>query len=537
MAVIFQSDKITQIQKRVEGNLLDSMEFQNFKGNIPIPLGISESGEIIIRDFSSIPHILISGYTGSGKTAFVKTLLSVITTNKLPDDVKLAIYDTKMIDYKPFDGLNHLLFPIVSDIEKTARILEYLELEAKNRLEMISQAGCRDYKAYNEVNSKEKRLPEIIFVLDDFGSLYLDKYLTNVLLNILRNGRITGIHVIIVTSISAFSKSLYKEVLSLIPCRICFRVSSRAESRIMLEQSGAEYLCVPGEMIYKFQNDYYKCQSAYASHENIKSSMFTQRLNSNRMLLLQSAAQSLFKDLIPKGLNPSAFFHHLNDELMEDSNDEFLEDAARMIIKKQKASVGMLQREFRIGFNRAARIMDCLADYGIVGPEEGTKPRKILMNLEELEAFLHNTGMNMQQNDRTKDTITNKDPDAEHQVTLRNYKEFNIGENTLSISDNKIHYYKNIMTRLGWGHLSPSFPGSIIRGIVYKKPTLQESGFFTFKFDPDIKFDIERPDLLSIDSSNISDAIKIEFGPDLTSTICSFIKQIQEDTHVPLITL
>lgn len=536
MAVAFHDNIGVQIQNESEGNLLESEEYLSANGKINVPLGATETGELIVRDLSTIPHILVCGFTGTGKTAFVKTLISVILTNQSPLDVKMVIYDTKRVDYSQFSNAPHMLCPIISEHDKAVSMIKYLADESRKRFDLFANNGCKDYERYNDLQTDaSKKLPEIFVVLDDFAFLQLNRSEAYDFLNVLRNGRIAGIHAIVISSMAS-TKTLQKELISIIPCRICFRLSTRAESRTILEQSGAEELFVPGEMIYKFQNEYYKCQSAYATYENIDNVM----RGINRAI---ASVSSL-------GIEASMLFADLGVETGDaHSNagvryDDLISDAAEEIINSRKASIGLLQRKFKIGFNRAAHIMDQLEEVGVVGPEMGTKPRSILMDVDDWNDDCASKGFKrisktiVSQSSHfssTRHTTASKPlEDNEPKVKLRDFAEFAIGESTLSVHDHQIHYTKPVMTKLGKGHLTASFSGSNVIGLIYKKPSIFSSGYMTFEFDSNINIKNENPYLLQADKSNISDVIKIEFGAGQDRLIKLFLKQLSEDIGVPI---
>ena len=538
MAVAFQNNTGARVQSALDENLLESEEYLSASGKINVPLGATETGDLIVRDLSTIPHILVCGFTGTGKTAFVKTLISVILSKQSPADVKMVIYDTKRIDYNQFSGVPHLLSPIISEREKAISMLKYLADESRRRFDLFANNGCKDYEKYNALQLDEtKKLPELFVVLDDFASLQLDRNEAYDFLNVLRNGRIAGIHAIVISSMAS-TKTLQKELISIIPCRICFRLSTRAESRTILEQSGAEELFVPGEMIYKFQNDCCKCQSAYATYENIGNVMKSIGRAVTSVSSLGIEASMLFADLTNgRGKTVVGF---------DEGYDALISEAAEEIINSQRASIGLLQRKFKIGFNRAAHLMDQLEELGVVGPEMGTKPRIIIMGIDDWNRECEKNGLKKIRKsmvDRpTPSSAAQYAPvsapkpkeEDEPKVKLRDFAEFAVGESTLSVRDHQIHYTKPIMTKLGKGNLTASFSGSNVIGLIYKKPSFFSSGYMTFEFDSEINIKNADPYLLHADKNNISDVIKIEFGSGQDRLIRLFLQQLSEDIGVPI---
>lgn len=536
MAVAFQNNLETGIQSESEYNLLESEQFLSAEGKINVPLGVTGTGDLIVRDLKNIPHILVCGFTGTGKTAFVKTLISVILTNQSPLNVKMVIYDTKRVDYGSFGNAPHMLLPIISENDKAVAMLKYLAGESRRRFELFANNGCRDYEKYNDLQTDAiKKLPEIFAVLDDLAFLPLNKNEAYDFLSVLSNGRIAGIHAIVISSMNS-TKNLQKEMISRIPCKICFRLSSRAESRMILGQSGAEELFIPGEMIYKFQNDYYKCQSAHATYENIDNVMKIASKVVTNMVSLGIEATMLFADF-----KPESGIANSNTDVVY---DDLISEAAEEIINSQKASIGRLQRKFRIGFNRTARIMDQLEEIGVVGPENGAEPRIIIMDVDDWNRDSEARGLRMigksfvsnssYSSSKQYTPIPKSKKEDEPRVKLRDFAEFAIGESTLRVHDHQIHYTKSVMTKLGKGHLTASFSGSNVIGLIYKKPSIFSSGYMTFEFDSNINIENKNPYLLQADKNNISDVIKIEFGSGQDRLIRLFLKQLSEDIGVPI---
>jgi len=533
MAVAFQNSAGSQVQRESDGNILESEEFLSAAGKIMVPLGATENGDLIVRDISTIPHILICGFTGTGKTAFVKTILSVIISRHSSQNVKIMIYDTKRIDYSQFGNAPHLMCPVISDREKAISSIKYLADESRRRFDLFVNSGCKDYEKYNELQSDiTGKMPEIFFVIDDFAYLQLKNNEKYDFFNIIRNGRIAGIHVIVVSSISS-AKAIQKELISLIPCRICFRLSTRAESKAYFGEYGAEELFMPGEMIYKFQNDYIKCQSAYATYDNIEGMIRTINNSALNVKSLGYEALLLFADLRSD--------NNIEDEYSSIIYDELISEAAEMVINTQRAHIGVIQRKFKITFYRAARIMDQLQDLGVVGSEEESIPRKVLMTVDEWNRDADNNGVskiNMTYVEQNKNLVASsyvsqtKNKDDEPEIELRDFAEFMIGENKLSIHDNKIYYTKLVMTRSGKGYLKVAFDGSGVSGLIYKKPSFFSQGYMSFEFKSGVNIKNETPSMLYADKYNISDIVKVGFGNSQDKIIRLFVQQLSEDIGI-----
>ena len=542
MDVAFQSmtQSENRTDKQTKGNLLESDAYLSATGKINIPIGKTETGEIIVRDLDEIPHILVCGFTGSGKTSFVQTTLAVICQDNPNDEVRLVIYDSKGVEYTAFRNAPQLLLPIITDRDKAIKAISYLSNESQERFKCFAEIGCKDLEKYNQRVSRSEKKPIIIMVLDDYSALDLDRNSLYEFQTVLKNGRIAGIHLIVVSSISA-SKVLQKELISNIPCKISFKLTSKTESKNVLESYGAEMLSVPGEIIYKFQNDYYKCQCAYATFENIEKTMKTVSGTPASLSVLGTIAKGIFSDSSVRKLDKQ-------EADTDKQQKDMLIQAGRLITSSGKASIGSLQRYFKIGFIAAARLMDDLETHGVVGPESGTKPRAILMTVSEWEQVcskelrggkpLPPKPSLVQRSPiygTASKTVDAEEEDDEPEIKLRNFAKFKVNGIEISVSDHKINYTKPIITRLGPGHISPSFSGSKVTRIIYKKPSFfSGKGFFTFEFSPDVK--IEKPNdyLLHVDLNNISEVIKVEFGTDADRTIQLFLQQISEDIGIPI---
>ena len=312
---------------------------------------------------------------------------------------------------------------------------------------------------------------------------------------------------------------------------------------MLQEQSGAEDLFVPGEMFYMFQNEFYKCQSVYASYDNIDNVMKSIR-KKNITIMKMGALASLYLTGIDYPL--------INTSKNNEDYDELISDAARIVMENNKASIGYIQRMLRIGYNRAGIIMNQLEKLGVVGPEVGTTPRRVLLSIEEWNNIAEikqlkkiykseTSQVKSNVNKAYQSSITNSNASKtgyqsgdETEVQLRDFAQFSIGESTLSISDNKINYTKKIVTPYGKGTLSPSFSGSIVKGLVYKKPSFISKGFITFEFDSQANIIIDNPHLLNANHGNISDIVKIEFNSIQDAMIKLFLQQLSEDLGVPI---
>ena len=381
------------------GDIIDSDEFRKSKSNLAFTVGKDIGGKSVVSDIGDMPHCLIAGATGSGKSVCINALIMSILYKAKPSDVKMIMIDPKRVELVGYNGIPHLIVPVVTDVKKAAGALAWAVAEMDNRYKLFADAGVRDLAAYNnhmmekwmdESNEGEcpDKLPQIVIIVDELNDLMMtanSKDIEGDIARLTQLARACGIHVILATqrpSVNVITGTIKANI----PTRIAFSVSSIVDSRTILDQAGAEKLLGKGDMLY-YPRGYAKpvrLQGVYVSDKEV---------NEVVSFIKKQYKEMKYNELVSQHIEAKAAgASQAKDEggqQEQDANDEFFEEAARLIIKKQKASVGMLQREFRIGFNRAARIMDKLSEEGIVGPEESTKPRKILMTEGEFEEYLN----------------------------------------------------------------------------------------------------------------------------------------------------
>ena len=380
------------------GDLIDTDDFRNFKSNLAFTVGKDIGGKSIISDIGDMPHALIAGATGSGKSVCINALIMSILYKAKPTDVKLIMIDPKRVELVGYNGIPHLIVPVVTDVKKAAGALAWAVAEMDTRYKLFADAGVRDLAAYNnqmiekwmeESNEGEcpDKLPQIVIIVDELNDLMMTANSKDVEADIARLtqlARACGIHVILATqrpSVNVITGTIKANI----PTRIAFAVSSIVDSRTILDQAGAEKLLGKGDMLY-YPRGYAKpvrLQGVYVSDKEV---------NEVVAFIKKQYKEMKYNDIVSQHIDAKAAgsTQAKDDGAKGDDSgyDELFEEAGRFIIEKQKSSVGMLQRVFKIGFNRAARIMDQLAEEGIVGPEEGTKPRKILMTKEEFEQYI-----------------------------------------------------------------------------------------------------------------------------------------------------
>ena len=373
-------------------DLLESKEFQASSSPISFAVGKDISGKVIVSDIAKMPHLLVAGATGSGKSVCINTLIMSIIYKADPDEVKLILVDPKVVELSVYNGIPHLMIPVVTDPKKAAGALNWAVAEMEKRYKLFADYNVRDLKGFNEKVERgetgeevKKKLPQIVIIIDELADLMMvaPGEVEGSICRLAQLARAAGLHLILATqrpSVNVITGLIKANM----PSRIAFSVSSGVDSRTIIDMNGAEKLLGKGDMLF-YPAGYPKpvrVQGSFVSDAEVQAVV--------DHLISHSAGASYSNELE----------EHMNANLPGESDtpaaeakserDAYFADAGKLIIDKEKASIGMLQRMFKIGFNRAARIMDQLADAGVVGPEEGTKPRKVLMTKEEFEQYIEN---------------------------------------------------------------------------------------------------------------------------------------------------
>ncbi|MBE5868153.1 MAG: DNA translocase FtsK [Lachnospiraceae bacterium] len=374
-------------------DLLETREFREFPSNIAFAVGKDIGGKVVVTDIAKMPHMLIAGATGSGKSVCINTLIMSILYKAHPDDVKLIMVDPKVVELSVYNGIPHLLIPVVTDPKKAAAALHWGVAEMTERYKKFADYNVRDLKGYNQkVESMREngdedapaKMPQIVIIVDELADLMMvaPGEVEESICRLAQLARAAGIHLIIATqrpSVDVITGLIKANM----PSRVAFSVSSGVDSRTILDMNGAEKLLGKGDMLFYPQG--------YSKPARVQGAFVSDREVSDVVDFLKNQAiGNVYAEEIEEKIKTmsSSSGGSASGAEGDDSRDEYFAEAGRFIIEKDKASIGMLQRMFKIGFNRAARIMDQLCDYGVVGEEEGTKPRKILMSMEQFEQLL-----------------------------------------------------------------------------------------------------------------------------------------------------
>ena len=369
--------------------ILQSQEFQTAKSKLSFAVGKDIAGKPVVTDIAKMPHLLIAGATGSGKSVCINTLIISILYKASPDEVKLIMIDPKVVELSVYNGIPHLFIPVVTDPKKAAGALNWAVSEMMGRYNTFAEYGVRNLGEYNRKIAKmevpegeepKKPMPQIVIIVDELADLMMvaPGEVEDAICRLAQLARAAGIHLIIATqrpSVNVITGLIKANM----PSRIAFSVSSGVDSRTILDMNGAEKLLGKGDMLF-YPQGYQKparLQGAFVSDEEV-SGIVEFLADKNPRVSYNTQIEQQVNTISLSGGSSGG----------SDANDVYFVDAGKFIIEKEKASIGMLQRMFKIGFNRAARIMDQLSDAGVVGPEEGTKPRKVLMSMEEFETYI-----------------------------------------------------------------------------------------------------------------------------------------------------
>ena len=370
-------------------DILESEAFQNTKSKLAFAAGRDIEGNTVIADIAKMPHVLVAGATGSGKSVCINSIIMSILYHAKPTEVKMIMVDPKVVELSVYNGIPHLLLPVVTDPKKAASALNWAVAEMERRYQQFADYSVRNSEGFNHMVDADapvdengeplQKMPQILIIVDELADLMMvaANDVESAIIRLAQKARAAGIHLVLATqrpSVDVITGLIKANI----PSRIAFAVSSGTDSRTILDMNGAEKLLGMGDMLYApaGASKPIRVQGSFVSDEDVKKVVdyicskgpVKGGSVSRDINLEQSAAASGAAGLSER--------------------DEYFADAGRLVIEKEKASIGMLQRAFKLGFNRAARIVDQLADAGVVGEEEGTKPRRVLMKAEEFETYL-----------------------------------------------------------------------------------------------------------------------------------------------------
>lgn len=376
-----ENDSVTIVKLR---EVIDSSQFRNSKSKITFAVGKDIGGNAVVADLKSMPHMLIAGSTGSGKSVCINSIITSLLYKAKPDEVKLILIDPKVVELGNYNGIPHLLIPVVTDPTKAAAALNWAVSEMTDRYKKFAEEGVRDLESYNEYvranNQEEKVMAQVVVIIDELADLMMvaPSQIEESICRLAQMARAAGMHLIVATQRPSVDV-ITGVIKANIPSRIAFAVSSQVDSRTILDMAGAEKLVGKGDMLFnpmgigkpiRVQGTFVSDMEVSKVIDFVKSQVTEEESNYN-------------EDIISKIDRTNSVDTNLE-------TDEILSDAIELVVTSGQASVSMLQRRFRVGYNRAARVMDMMEERGIVGPQEGSKPRQVLMNEAELKQLNSN---------------------------------------------------------------------------------------------------------------------------------------------------
>lgn len=384
VGIEIENDRINMVTVR---EIIDSAEFKKSESKITFAVGKDISGKAIVADLKTMPHLLIAGSTGSGKSVCINSIIASILYKARPDEVKLVLIDPKVVELANYSGIPHLLIPVVTEPVKAAAALNWAVAEMDDRYRKFAEEGVRELSSYNrtmrEKGEEEAVMPQVVIIIDELADLMMaaPSQVEESICRLAQKARAAGMHLIVATQRPSVDV-ITGVIKANIPSRIAFAVSSQFDSRTILDMAGAEKLVGKGDMLFnplgsgkpvRVQGTFISDQEVHDVIEFVKSQVEEVEYADNVM------------DSIERANVPDA------EKGNRDLEDELLPEAIELVVQAQQASVSMLQRRFRIGYNRAARIIDMMEDRQIVGPSDGSRPRSVLISEEELEFMKSST--------------------------------------------------------------------------------------------------------------------------------------------------
>lgn len=361
-------------------DIIETEEFESHKSKLSFALGKDVAGKEMITDIAKMPHVLIAGATGSGKSVCINTLLASIIYKAKPSEVKLVMIDPKVVELSVYNGIPHLLIPVVTDTRKAAGALSWAVQEMVNRYSLFASKNVRDIKGYNEVLDKEgglEKLPQIVIIIDELSDLMMvsPKEVEDSICRLAQMARAAGMHLVIATqrpSVDVITGIIKANI----PSRISFAVSSQVDSRTILDMVGAEKLLGKGDMLFYPAGapKPVRVQGAYISDKEVEKIVD---------FIKSKGEVSYSEDILNSIENNNK--SDVKDDVEQDDTDEFLMDAIDLAVESKTASTSFIQRRFKVGYARAGRIIDQMEERGVISGYQGSKPREVLITKEQLQ--------------------------------------------------------------------------------------------------------------------------------------------------------
>ena len=371
-----ENDAVTMVRLR---EIIDSEEFKKAKSKITFAVGKDISGNAIVADLKSMPHLLIAGSTGSGKSVCINSIITSLIYKANPDEVKLILIDPKVVELGNYNGIPHLLIPVVTDPSKAAAALNWAVAEMTDRYKKFAEEGVRDLESYNEYvranEEHDKVMPQVVIIIDELADLMMaaPSQIEESICRLAQMARAAGMHLIVATQRPSVDV-ITGVIKANIPSRIAFAVSSQVDSRTILDMQGAEKLVGKGDMLFNpmGMGKPIRVQGTFVSDGEVNKVIDFVKEQ------VDEGGNNYNADILTK-------IERTNVQESMDDSDDLLPEAIDLVVRSGQASVSMLQRRFRIGYNRAARIVDMMEARGIIGPQDGSRPRQVLMTAEELD--------------------------------------------------------------------------------------------------------------------------------------------------------
>ena len=377
VGIEIENDRINMVTVR---ELIDSAAFKKSESKITFAVGKDIAGKAIVADLKSMPHLLIAGSTGSGKSVCINSIITSILYKARPDEVKLVLIDPKVVELSNYNGIPHLLIPVVTDPPKAAAALNWAVAEMDDRYRKFAEERVRDLGSYNEAMIKkgqeEDKMPQIVIVIDELADLMMaaPSQVEESICRLAQKARAAGMHLIVATQRPSVDV-ITGVIKANIPSRIAFAVSSQVDSRTILDMSGAEKLVGKGDMLFNplGSGKPVRVQGPFISDSEVQAVIDYVKAQAEETEYSENVMDSIERANIPDA-----------EKGNRDLEDELLPEAIELVVQAHQASVSMLQRRFRIGYNRAARIIDMMEDRQIIGPSDGSRPRQVLISEEDL---------------------------------------------------------------------------------------------------------------------------------------------------------